>query len=62
MHMRWSKMPRRWHRTPQACREQLTVNLLLGTSFAVASILAMITLSLSLYASPNCSAGILPRA
>ena len=33
----------------------LTENLLLGTSLAVASILAMTTLSLSLYFSPSCS-------
>ena len=35
--------------------QPLTENLLLGTSFAVASILAMMTLSLSLKASPSCT-------
>ena len=43
-----------------ASKEQRTENLLLGTSLAVASILAMTTLSLSLNASPSCSTEILP--
>ena len=43
-----------------AFKERRTENLLLGTSLAVASILAMTTLSLSLKASPSCRAEMLP--